>query len=456
MGKDAGHILAITLTPRRLRLGIAHRGRKGVEVGSRAEAPLDAAALATPQAFAAAVRAALSGTAAPPKAAAVGLPARWVMTHHHPCPPVGDEQRREIARLQAERLAAGVSDKLTTDYQHGGGGERTGVLIAAVQTARLRAIEAGLREAGLTLRAAVPTALTCPPPSDEPALAVLIEPGSVTALHANDGRWVGLSELPVGDDDPADDAGRARLVAALRRQAVSSPAGLGDRPAVTLFDATGGAAAALEPVRAAIEAGVGPCTMRAVDTVAQVADAAVGRAEPAVNFADTRLAVAPRRQLPKPARWAAIAALIVLAAGLAVGGLWWQQRSELRGLEQEHAQLSTRAAELEQVLDDSRAVAGWFDDRPPVLACMLALTDTFPQRRGLWVTRLSLDDELEGSIQGRALSRELMLEYVAAMRGSPRLDAVVLRDWHETGRDDRVVVFEIAFRFVPGAGGGPA
>jgi Tfp pilus assembly protein PilN len=83
---------------------------------------------------------------------------------------------------------------------------------------------------------------------------------------------------------------------------------------------------------------------------------------------------------------------------------------------------------------------------------MLALTECVPARGELWLAEFRINGEHTGSLQGRAESRGVMLEFLRALQDSDKLTDVALRDSAETQDGGRVVRFEITFRLT-GTGG---
>ena len=90
-----------------------------------------------------------------------------------------------------------------------------------------------------------------------------------------------------------------------------------------------------------------------------------------------------------------------------------------------------------------------------MLDCLLELTRTFPRRGEVWVTQFSLDEDRRGVVRGKATQKESMLAYLQAMQQSAVLKETELRDWNESGREQRVVAFEITFRYDGPAGNHP-
>jgi Tfp pilus assembly protein PilN len=184
--------------------------------------------------------------------------------------------------------------------------------------------------------------------------------------------------------------------------------------------------------------------------------------EAALNDAGPRIDwLADRLHPPTPRRYGtltrgavAAAALLLLAAGVTFY-FWQSATSRLDQLQAEIDAIASDASELERLHDQTRAAAGWFDDRLPILDGLLELTRAFPREGRVWVTQFTLDENRGGLVRGQAGDEATMLVYLNAMRAAPALTDLELRDWTDAGRDGRAVTFEITFQYQPGPPGPP-
>lgn len=456
MSDDARHILVVSLTDRRARFAQASRHGNQVRIDRRSTLALpEGVTLDQPGKLSEAIQAHLKQEGYTSRAAVVGVSSRWVMARYHKAPPVDDAALRGIARLQAERDAAGLADQLTYDYQEVSGNHASReLLLVAVQHKRLDAVRAVMQAAGLQLRRVMPTALSCGHDADH-ALTLLLQDGMVSVMEARAGGWVSLSAFTTGTDqlDTPDD--RKRFAATLARHMMTlPPAQREDGGTLRLLDTLGLDDAARAGLKRAIEAKLGSIEIEPADDTELIARATLTAPDAQVNLIASRLDQPEPRRLSKRVRWGGGAAAAVLLITLGVAGLWFWQLHQLNTMRAEHDAIAEQATHLETILDDTRAASGWFDDRLPVLDCLLALTEAFPTQQRVWVTQFRLDDQLVGTLECRAQDQDAMLAYLDALRDSPSLSGVELRDWQETGRDPRLLTFQIGFRYQPGAAGG--
>ncbi|MEM1355149.1 MAG: PilN domain-containing protein [Planctomycetota bacterium] len=451
-----GTIQGLTVGRDRITLAEAQPGKQGASARQRVELPLDeGAGLEQPEALGAALAERMKQQGIRPGRVALGLSTRWVLASARTLPPISDDALVGAVRLQIERDYAGGRDELVFDYTEPTppNGSRQLVLIGT-QRKRLDLAEHVARASGLTVVQAMPTGLALAQsvcvngPGTQDALCIVLEDDGAALVQLKQGRCHGLVSCAF---DPfkvdASDNTSAPWAIALQQNLAALQA---DNAAVHLIVATALSDEQVSAVQRSLVAGSGPVNTTRADPAAAVAQAA--QAEPAtINFTRPRLAEKKKRALPPAAVWGIRAAVLALLVCGTVGYFWFEATSRLQQLEDNYAVIADQAKELEQMNRDTRAVAGWYDQRPAVMDCLLELTRTFPRRGRIWVTSLSIDADASGTLNCKAQDEATMFAYVNAMKRSPRLAEVQLQGSRDADREGTTVSFEVTFRYVSSA-----
>lgn len=449
MAKQTGTILAIAVTRDALRLAELRGSGGAVSVTKRSTlawpSPEGSSPEADPTARGSALKQHLADEGYSAKRAAVGLPGSWVLARRWALPPVDDDAVAGIVRLRVEKefAAAGGDGKTALAFDFADApaqeGER-GVLLVGVRRDRLDGVRALLAGAGLSPVSIGVTALAAVTELGD-GQAIVVEGDTTTACVREAGKTGGLGAVPTH-------AQRARWTADVSRLLTTLPTPVGTAATARQLIDLSGAHDEL------IEAG----TARWPDAQIQQADPAeaVGRAAltqgddaPRIDWQADRLTPPPPQRFGRAAAWSLRAAVLLLVVAAGLWFFWGRAVDERDALRAELDAIGGDAAQLKTMHADTRAAAGWFDDRPPVMDCLLELTRTFPTAGRIWVTQFSLDDGRAGVVRCKAQDKDTMLSYLEAMQASAALRDVELRDWNEGGRDERTVVFEIAFRYAP-------
>lgn len=451
----------------RLVLADVRPGRGGAVVRHRVELAFEVGrGLDQPDKLGAALAELMKREGIKPGRVALGLSTRWVLASPRTLPPVADAALVGAVRLQIERDYAGGRDELVFDYTEptplpvpGANGSRQLVLVGT-QRKRLQQATAAATAAGLTVTHAMPTGLALaegacapgstpgsPTPDDTNTLVIALENDGAAFVHLKQGRCYGLSSCAF---DPASitatEDSTADWARAIQRNAAAAVA---EGATVRVIDAASLTDEQRTAAEGALSELLGPVTLTRLDPAAAAAQATF-RDPATINFTRPRLAVKGRRKLPPAAAWAIRAAVLVLLVGGTVGYLWYDAASDLKELEENYAAIADQAEQLQQLREDTRAVAGWYDQRPPVMDCLLELTQTFPKQGRIWVTSLSLDADASGTLSCKAQDEATMFAYLNAMKQSPNLVDVQLQGSRDTDREGTTVSFEVIFKYVPG------
>lgn len=377
------------------------------------------------------------------KQAVVGLPASWVMARCWTLPPADDAALSGIIRLRVEKEFAGAPMPLAFDYTEApAGADQRGVLLVGVRKDRLAAVHAMLNAAGVTPVSITATPLAVALHQVADGRVVLLEDSDTSVCGVSNGKPYALSRVSSRTAPQRWMPDVTRLLAT-----VSPPEGSA-AGAIQIGDLSG----KLAPLtQAAAERWPDAATWQA-DAASVVGMHALSDAGPSINWVDDRLRPPKPKRLSPMMVWGIRAAVLLLLVALGVGYLWKSANDNLADLQAEYDAIADTSVRLERLHERTRNASGWFDTRPPIMDCMLELTRTFPKKGRIWVTNFAIDDENHGIVRCKAENKDTMLAYLKAMQASDSLSQIELRDWAESGRDVRTVVFEITFVYQPSGG----
>ncbi|MEM9414508.1 MAG: hypothetical protein AAGA29_03400 [Planctomycetota bacterium] len=453
MAKKHTHRLGVALTERSVRLVEVRGLGQSAKPGKASALEVDVTALFDdPAGFGRLLREHLEQQAYTAKHVAVGLCSRWVLPRVMSVVKTNDDATVGIVRLRIEQDFAGGQSDLVFDYQDAPeqGGQRS-LLLVGVPARRIEKIIEAFAAAGLDLIALGATALDVTSGVDD-GVSVVLEDDGAAVVHQAEAKATHFAPLPCGTARlAAVDAERERLASGVLRIATTAWGSTGGTVGRTqLLDAAGLNEATRAATADAIEKGFGSCTIRPADAALE---AARRYGKPGtINLIDSKLALRPTRRMPGYAKWLARAAVLLLLAGGVVGYLWMDVNQKRDTLQAEYDAIEGSAERLTLVRQDTKAAAGWFDERPPVLDCLLELTHTFPTRGRIWVTSLTLDENASGVLNCRADDEETMWRYLRAMQESSALTDVALHQQNTAGRSDSDLVFEVTFTYHPPTG----
>ena len=170
-----------------------------------------------------------------------------------------------------------------------------------------------------------------------------------------------------------------------------------------------------------------------------------------VDFLHSRLAASGKFRLARPLIYAAVAAVVVLAAAAWFLADWRAEQQQVEQLQQQLAQVRQPLKDAKAVAEDVKLAGLWFDDRSVPLDVLLRITERFTQDGRIWATSLSVNDGSHISLKGRAGSDTAVLELRRALIASPVLADVNLTEQRQIDRTTREMAF--AFNLTYSGGG---
>jgi hypothetical protein len=149
-----------------------------------------------------------------------------------------------------------------------------------------------------------------------------------------------------------------------------------------------------------------------------------------------------------------IGCVLLLSIGFAVYDLASQRR--------EVEQLKTQLAELQPQLKVADATIArvsfaqrWQGQDPKFLACLKHLTEAFPEDGQIWATRLTLQDDGRGTLEGQSASGDPS-KALRRLEDSGHFKEVKVVTIGEAGKNSRDISFSATFRFTGATEPAPA
>lgn len=463
MTKRGRHIIGIAVTRDALLLAEVRLAGGQPQVLRQSTLPFKLSALnADPRAVGSALAAHLRDHHYTSKDAVVGLPAQWLMTRIKEIAAVKDDQARQnMIRLAIEREFKARASQWTFDYAMVGGEDAsetgTRALLVAARTDLLQQLTEMLSAAKLHPVRVMPSALAVMPTVKAGvAGALYLSPAGNELVHYSGSQPVAISYLP-GDADAIAEGSSASLAAAVSRSLAAvgnaRQALQGKRDELLLIADKVAREQTLDSVKSALAGRFTVLAQPEVDTAAALASSETFAGLCAIDLLHHKLLPAARKGMTRGKRAGVIAAALALLLIFLTGYRWYRASSTLAQLQAASAAIAEDAQMLQAVREHLAAAEPWFDDRPTQLDCLAVLTDAIPSSGTIWVTNLTLDHTLAGSVKCKADREGTMLAYLQAMQDAPALGQVQLRDWNQAQRDASLVVFEITFTYLSSAKG---
>lgn len=430
----------------------------------------DGASIADPAKLGEALRGFLDGNGFGNNTAVIGLPARWLVVKSKSVPPTDSATLADLLRLQAEGEFTSELKDLVHDYYPGQAETPSEVLLVATQKKYVDAAESLCQAAKLQLAGVTSSTIALADASSPGGAMMLAVSPAGAELYGRHGQTVRISHLRSGGTERA-------FVGELRRAVSTIPANGGGRELI-LWDGAGLSATTLAnelgfPVRAGGFASMGVNAGSNSDAkfAAAVAVAVAGMSGLAVDFQHSKLAVAPRRLVPRWA-WIAVAAVVALVAAgvLAFRDLAAQeaavatQRDDLKKNE-------TAVLAAEQFVSRVKYAKGWHHTDPRYVACLRDLVtgrDNLPDDNQTFATKLSLKEgtrvekgktirtgDLAGELFGKTPDQKLVQDIIDTLKKNPNFPEVSWGEMRIGGRN-REVSFSVKFTYRPPASTAPA
>ena len=381
----------------------------------------------------------------------IGLPAKWLVVKSKEVPPTDPATLADMLRLQAESDFSSELKDLVYDYAGTGP-----VLLVATQKKYVDSAAAVCEAAGLNAVGVTSSAMALADATGgDMVLAVSATGAELTGAHGSS-----IKHLR----GPATE--RA-FVGELRRAVSTIPSNGGGRE-LTLWDGVGLNATTLSgdlgfPVRSAMLASMGVKSPNATGEAkfAPAALAALGEKPLGVDFLDSKLAVDTSRTIPRWAWIAAVAAVVLIVAGVMAYRDLGNQEAEVLTMKTKLDGMASTITSAEQFVSRVTFASGWRIADPRYLACLRDITEKVPDDNQTYGTRLQIHEatrtvsgkttrtgDLTGSFFGKTSDQELVQKVIEQLKANPAFTELSFGEMKVTGRT-RETSFEIKFVYRP-------
>lgn len=425
----------------------------------------DGVTIADPARLGEALRAFLDGNGFGNNTVVLGLPAKWLVVKSKTVPPTDPQTLADMLRLQAEGEFTVELKDLVYDYYPGQAEQPTEVLLIATPKKYIDAAETLCESAKLNLAGVTSSTIALAEASSPGSAMMLAVSPAGAELYGRHGQTVRISHLRSAGTERA-------FVGELRRAVSTIPANGGGRELI-LWDGAGLSTTTLAnelgfPVRSGgfASLGVNPGSNADAKYAPAVAVAVAGMGKLAVDFRHSKLAVAPRRRVPRWA-WIAVAAAVALvAAGVYAYRDLQDQEAAVAALRDQVTKNEATVKTAELFVSRVNYAKGWHYDDPrfvAILRDLMIARDALTDDNQTFATKLSLKEgtrveqgktirtgDIHGELFGKTPDQKLVQDIIDTLKQNPNFLEVSWGEMRISGRT-REVSFSVKFTYRPPA-----
>lgn len=366
----------------------------------------------------------------------IGLAANSIASKEIVLPAADESALRGALTIAAERDFASGQQDLAFDYSLSQMAKGAFAMLAAAPRRIIQQVEQMTQSAGLSLAgvtsSAVALAAATQTDSDSRRLLCLTDRGAELVISS--GRSVCLlRHLPARLSGP--DAQVTQLGGELRRILYLAPMEpLADAQGEwLLWDLSKLGGETLQAVGTHLEVPWRAGDLRADLHLAESPERLSGALATAValacggldglilDFVHSRLTPPRQSRLGRKATWGLIAGVLVLAAGVAFALDWRANQTDVALLQRQWADMKDGVKDAQALVDNVGFVRGWHDRRPEFLSCLREITQCFPQEGRIWATSLTIQEDMQIMLSGKATSEDAVLDVLDRLKNDPRL-----------------------------------
>jgi len=404
------------------------------------------------------------------KQAVIGIPTKWIVAKEIVAPPAGPDALAGLLAIQAERAFSLNARELIFDYCGApSASERSKIMLLAARRQMVDQIKDLVTTAGLQVQAVTVSALafdkTRPATDSHQRYGLYARPSYCEFWSRSGDRPEAIKHVPMmGVNGTPDDQVR-QLTSMLQRLMLLLPQQNQSPPyRVTLYDACGLPEGTIdrlnEQLAPQISVADGATELLAaglgsVDSpernqsmaAAAVAMTGAGTRKPAVDFLNPRIGrkeVSPHKRL---VGWGAVAAVVGIVIVGAVLADWQSTRSDIATYTEQLEMMSEDIVAARAVVDRMAYARSWTSQKPVFLECLRELTQAFPEAPTVWATSLALTENAEGSLVGRAVDDESVIEVQDKIKQNEAFTNVQMIHIRDVGRNSTEKEFAVKFKF---------
>lgn len=398
--------------------------------------------------------------------AIVGIPTKWIVAREITAPPANAEALSGMLAIQAERAFSLNASELIFDYcGQASASESRKVMLLAARRQMIDGIKEMMAVAGLQIQGITVSALAFEQIGTERS------PGRGFGLYArptycefwsqSNGRPEAIKHVPMpGVNGTLNDRAH-HLTAAIQRLMVLEPQQGQASHHVTVYDASEAPEGLIDRLNERLAPQItvrdGATTLRWAGrdraeggeaiAAAAVAMTGAGMAKPQVDFLNPRIG---RRQASSHKRlvgWGAFAAAVILVLVGAVVFDWQRTGADIAVYRQQLDDMSGELEAARAIVDRMAYARSWISQSPEFLECLRQLTVAFPESPTVWATSLALNENDEGTLVGRAVNDQSVIEVQDRIKQNEAFADVQMIHIRDVGRNSSEKEFAMKFTF---------
>ncbi len=402
--------------------------------------------------------------------AIVGIPTKWIVAKEIVAPPASADALAGMLGIQAERaFSLNASDLIFDYFGRTSTSESSKVMLLAARRQIISEIKELTVAAGLQVQSVTVSALTfgriLSRSGPEVRYGLYTRPTYCEFWSQANGQLRTIKHVPMAgvNGTPSDRA--EELTSAIQRLILMSGEGQAPPHEVTVYDADGRADGLVDRLNTQLKPQITVTDGRAgllssrVDlgegsenaqsiAAAAVAMAGVATDKPSVDFLNPRLGHKKTSSRKRVKVWAAVAAIVGVAAVGTVVADWQIKRSDIAGYNEQLEIMREDVETARELMNRMKYAGPWTSREPVFMDCLRELTSVFPERGTIWVKNFSLNGETgRGSLVGKAVDEQSFYDVLGKMNHSEAFADVRMLHLREAGSNSGEWEFTITFKF---------
>jgi len=403
------------------------------------------------------------------KRAVVGIATKWIVTKEIVAPPATPDALAGMLGIQAERAFSLNASELIFDYcGKTSTSEKSEVLLVAAQRQVVSRVKELTDAAGLQVRSITVSALAFGKNLSEGGTqqryGLYARPTYCEFWSQSNGRLRSLQHVPMAGTSGVME--RAELLTSTIQRLVllSSEQDQSPPHEITVYDASSLADGVIDRLHEQLAPqitidngntrllsnGLGsPDGIEESQSIAaaSLAITTLSAGKLSVDFLNPRIGQKKAASHGNLAKWAAVAAVVLVVGVGAVIADWHSKRADITEYSERLDAISEDASAAREMVDRISYAGSWTSQKPEFLECLRQLTLAFPESPRVWATSLALSEQAEGSLVGKAVDEASFYEVLERMKQNSSLSNVMMMHLRDAGGSSTEKEFAATFKF---------
>ena len=403
------------------------------------------------------------------KRAVVGIPTKWIVTKQIVAPAATPDALAGILGIQAERAFSLNASELIFDYcGKTSSSEKSEVLLVAAQRQVVGRIKELTDAAGLQVRSIGVSALAFGKHLSESGLhqryGLYARPTYCEFWSQSNGRLHCLQHVPMAHT--SGNTERAELLTSTIQRLVLLSSEQDQSPPyeMTIYDASNLSDGAIGRLHEQLAPQIitdngntlllsnrlgSPDGMAESQSIAaaSLAITTLSTGRLSADFLNPRIGRKKAAGHGQLAKWAAVAAVVLVVGVGAVIADWHSKRADIAAYSERLDAISEDAAAAREMVDRISYAGSWTSQKPEFLECLRQLTLAFPESPRVWATSLALSEQAEGSLVGKAVDEASFYEVLDNMKQNIAFSEVMTMHVRNAGGSSMEKEFAVTFKF---------